>query len=338
MNITYLLGAGASYNALPVVNKITIELHNFEAMLTDSTVVNNFIGNHGTDKISNDSKETFSEILKELIKSIQWLKNENSKHFSIDTFAKKLYLQKEFHLLNKLKIILSCLFVYLQNTKLDNRYDSFFASILDNLSELPPEFKFLSWNYDYQLEIAYSNFIKNKNLGNCQNSLNVYSKGIKAPKSENKDEFGIFKINGTTTLKRNEINRPILDNVNETEEKVFYEIITSYYLATRGDVMKSTLSFAWEDTSDNYIDTISKCITKTDILVVIGYSFPFFNRKIDQQLLENMPALKSIYIQDPYNAESIQERIESILEEDRVNTIKFKQVKMTDQFYIPFEF
>jgi hypothetical protein len=83
---------------------------------------------------------------------------------------------------------------------------------------------------------------------------------------------------------------------------------------------------------------VQKCVENTDVLIVIGYSFPFFNRKIDKILLEGMPDLSAIYVQDPTNSESIEERIKSILDEGRDYFIKFHQVKMIDQFYIPFEF
>jgi hypothetical protein len=149
MNITYLLGAGASYNALPIVNQINSRLEDFQnkTIRMPNIGLPNFFTKYG-DEMVDEWGPSKSEIMNDLGKSVRWLIDENSKHFSIDTFAKKLYLQEDFQNLHRLKITLSCFFVYLQNTGFDNRYDSFFASVLDNLKVLPTNLKFLSWNYD----------------------------------------------------------------------------------------------------------------------------------------------------------------------------------------------
>lgn len=348
MNITYLLGAGASYNALPVVNQINDRLKEFKSILTRTIDFPNFtpqsgkridkyLLNYGNEKIESSSKHIKKDMLNEMREAVQWLIDENSKHFSIDTFAKKLYLQKEFQLLQKLKITLCCFFVYLQNDSLDSRYDSFFASVLDDLRDLPNNLKFLSWNYDYQLEKAFSNFVLNQNLQSNQNALNVCSKGIKSSDSNLINKFSVFKLNGTTSLLNNGQNINILDNLNEDDDVLFDNIITYYYFAIYHKI-PLTLSFAWEEDSNNYINSVTECIKNTDILIVIGYSFPFFNRKIDKHLLNNMSQLKRIYIQDPFNGESIEERINSLLPKEIFKPIQYKQVKMTDQFYIPIEF
>ncbi|MNJ95018.1 hypothetical protein D3C87_127220 [compost metagenome] len=337
MNITYLLGAGASYNALPVVNQISERLKEFRkiSIRTPNIGIPDFFSKHGFEKVDDVTSPSKMEVLSDLGKSISWLILENDKHFSIDTFAKKLYLQKDFNNLHKLKITLSCFFVYLQNTGFDNRYDSFFASILDDLKILPPNLKFLSWNYDYQFEIAFSNFIKNKKLSHNQQALNVCSKGIKSPDRDSANSFGIYKLNGTTSLIDNGNNINILDNINEDEIELLNEIVTYYYYSIKRKI-PTTLSFAWEEENENYINSVSRCIKNTDILIVIGYSFPFFNRKIDTMLLKSMSKLKKIYIQDPSNSDSIEERIKSLI--SNLMPIDYNKIKMTDQFYIPFEF
>lgn len=344
MNITYLLGAGASYKALPLVNQINDSLRSFYNVTVENSVFyensnkDNFFYIHGDEFIDERGGARKREIMKELSDSVDWLIKENEKHYSIDTFAKKLYLQREFKDLKKLKTVLCCLFIYLQNSKLDNRYDSFFASILDDLSSLPSNLKILSWNYDYQFEIAYSNFIKNKVLKSNQRALNVYSKGINVPNNDSESNFGIYKLNGTTSLLSRGTTVNILDEFEIPDHnKILNEIVSYFYYARHPDLIP-TLSFAWEKDNDNYNTNVSNCIAKTDVLVIIGYSFPFFNRKIDKQILTNMDTLRYIYIQDPNNAAGIEERIRSILGENRANGINIKHITMTDQFYIPFEF
>lgn len=55
-------------------------------------------------------------------------------------------------------------------------------------------------------------------------------------------------------------------------------------------------------------------------------------------LLKSMQKLRKIYIQDPSNSDSIEERIKSLIPNLLMMPIDYNKIKMTDQFYIPFEF
>ena len=70
----------------------------------------------------------------------------------------------------------------------------------------------------------------------------------------------------------------------------------------------------WENFNQElkFYSDLRNSVEKTDILIVIGYSFPFFNRKIDKFILDSMDNLKKIYVQDPENANDIIEKIESL--------------------------
>ncbi len=102
-------------------------------------------------------KRNIFRVLTDFHSDILRLKEESYKHSSIDTFAKKLYSKNDSNL-KKLKYILSCFFLYEQTLNFDNRYDSFFASILESHTEIPENLKIISWNYDSKLEIAFSDF------------------------------------------------------------------------------------------------------------------------------------------------------------------------------------
>lgn len=152
MNITYLLGAGASYYALPVVNQISDKLQHFENELGTFLDPNeqrgkHFINTYGHLNIAGEKSPAISTVLNELKEDVAWLRKENAKHYSIDTLARKLYLKQDFKTLLKLKVILANFFAYLQNMSFDYRYDSFFASILEEQNNLPPNIKIASWNY-----------------------------------------------------------------------------------------------------------------------------------------------------------------------------------------------
>ena len=71
--------------------------------------------------------------------------------------------------------------------------------------------------------------------------------------------------------------------------------------------------------------------------VVIGYTFPFFNREIDRKVFELMPNLKTIYVQDP-NAENIMKNVDPVLSDlQRANGINVNPIINTDQFFLPSE-
>ena len=74
----------------------------------------------------------------------------------------------------------------------------------------------------------------------------------------------------------------------------------------------------------------------TIIMVVIGYSFPFFNREVDKQVLnalKQQPSFRKIYFQNPVLSG---EQLKAQFELD--DTIGIVHVKDVDNFYIPFEF
>ena len=112
-----------------------------------------------------------------------------------------------------------------------------------------------------------------------------------------------------------------------------------YTIGIAGEIGGSKLlSFAWEkqnedgSIADNAI--LNKAIevaSQTQILVVIGYSFPIFNNLIDKKLFEKMSLLRKIYIQSP-NANEIKN---IVLDFPNVTQAKINDVGYFSQFYIP---
>ena len=93
------------------------------------------------------------------------------------------------------------------------------------------------------------------------------------------------------------------------------------------------LSFAWEPHND-ILETAKILSDFTEILIVIGYSFPFFNCQIDRDILRAMRQLKKVYIQD-INPTAAMERFQAILPDfPKENIIPITSV---DQFYLPHE-
>ncbi|MBW8003922.1 MAG: hypothetical protein FVQ80_18320 [Planctomycetes bacterium] len=60
------------------------------------------------------------------------------------------------------------------------------------------------------------------------------------------------------------------------------------------------INFAWETEGRASIEKARECIAGTESLVVIGYSFPDFNRDVDQLLLQSISTtVREISVQAP---------------------------------------
>lgn len=357
MNITYLFGAGASFNALPIVEKIPERLdvfaRDFEPGALNELTPMSLINGGNLAKVmliklesNKNLQERYYNELKNFHRDIMWLKKESSNHSSIDTFAKKLYLKNDSNL-KKLKYILSCFFLYEQTLKFDKRYDSFFASILENLSEIPSNLKIVSWNYDSQIEIAHSNFT-NSSIEKTRATLNVISKGNKVVNGSSSGKFTVFKVNGTTNVShKTDGLYDLLPDFKVSQESLIRSFLEIYSSPKQWRDHDSKMSFAWENSEEDSIFKVElmNSIRETDILIVIGYSFPFFNRKMDEHILRSMRHLKKVYVQDPFNADDIIEKIKGFFPNlgigftlNKRYEIEFVPKTFVDQFFIPIEF
>jgi hypothetical protein len=103
----------------------------------------------------------------------------------------------------------------------------------------------------------------------------------------------------------------------------------------------SGIKFAWETNSDLAVTSrniaANEIFSKSDYVVIIGYSFPIFNREVDIKLFENISNCKAIYIQDiPERIEFIQNQLDAI--NPIINQRKLVHLqKDTNQFLIPNE-
>lgn len=354
MNITYLIGAGASFHALPIVEKIPERLEAFAEQFKmpdfDYVLSNESDGNMALSYLKKfdfrDDKLREYEKIAAFYNNILWLKKESFNHSSIDTFAKKLFLSKNYNDLRKLKFILSCFFLYEQTYNFDKRYDSFFASILESLSELPKNIKILSWNYDSQFEIAFMNLI-NSEIVSARRTLNVLTKQDNINDINLNNKFCVFKLNGTTNLRHENLETLDLIDDFRNDDQLITTRFTELFEKDFSRKVNSNMSFAWEnhDEKSSFNSALKNSILETEMLIVIGYSFPFFNRKIDQFILDSMPKLKKVYVQDPNYAPDIIEKIKGLIPNynEKLVTkdsrrISFIPRTFVDQFFIPIEF
>ncbi len=306
--IIYLLGAGASCDTMPLASALGERLEK------------------ASEQIRKDG-----EYAKELLENFDWLAVRAKEHATVDTLARKYWIRNDSDAkrdLLRLKAVLSCFFQYeTARFSSDKRHDSFFASILDRSEPGKPSFpgsiSILTWNYDLLLEKSYQEFSA-------------------APEDARKriSEKAIH-LNGMAAVR---FLKPV-----EREDVIYFpDADTDYLVKLYSRIIKNEyrpeIKFAWENT--DILSKASHTTAGTEILVVIGYSFPFFNQDIDKALLKQMEgSLKRIFLQT--NGDVVgRERLLNLLQDVQypdgpVRSRWGEHVEMidgTDYFYIPNEF
>lgn len=389
--ITYLLGAGASANTIPIVANFHQRLKEITSYLLSCLPPESSIYKKPfiiPDNLVNN--------LNEIIDELQWLIESSKNYYTIDTLAKKYYLTNNWNDLNRLKKCLVTYFtieqsLYIESkyqegytfkkAPLDMRYDSFIASISNKINDTNPkiadritlkindDIKILSWNYDVQFELSLQRFLEKK-IHFLQYSFQIIPNKWTLGESEgnhiDSNKFAIVKLNGNAIwdeVSRGNYPEPlyqkaILDsNPTHNNEELLKNYLIKYkdfFFYTSGYEENTPLeffNFAWENDKtfqrkysghSKNIEAAESIARDTEILVVIGYSFPIFNREIDNRLFKKMTNLKKVYIQDKHP-----ERIKStlinafkIMQEVVVNgnrKVNIEEQTNTDQFIVPYE-
>jgi hypothetical protein len=318
----YFLGAGASCNVLPLASNFTERLHDFANSLKDMGPRNIY---------DEPEKSKWGKSMIAFHEAIEWLADETAHHASVDTFAKKLFFIKDFENLRKLKAVLSSYLIIEQSFKyVDMRYDSFFATILSTDSNgvvhIPPEFRIITWNYDTQLEKAFYGF--------CEDEKHV----IENITFNNH----IYRINGYCgTNPPGHIGDAFKSVWGSPDKSVWdtgIELYNKYMSTLSGSKSpEPDIRFAWEGSTMDSIAKKDMDLSKIKTVVIIGYSFPYFNREIDQLIFYRLSdgVLKQIYLQYPDGSHAtVENRLKSLLPRE-VDIIRITE---NDMFYIPDEF
>jgi len=315
--ITYLLGSGASCNALPLVNNFKDRLNSFNKRLLKNL----------RPQPPNDM-EAYRQLFpfggkngKNLQESILWLKDIADKHASIDTYAKKLFIKKDNEALkdlHKLKSALSCYLLLEQALEMtDKRYDNFFASILTNdgsgIPKLPEGVNIITWNYDTQLEKSYE--------GYCSHPEIVFEKFLQSK--------NIIRLNGSCGFKYADETKYL--GYTEFSISFLQSVIELYtkFINPSEPKFQPNISFAWESAID---EKIIKELEGTTTLIIVGYSLPYFNRDVDKVIVHLMHrTLEKIFIQVKENEyESHKERFLTFY--DHISIKNFMEPKINMVF------
>jgi hypothetical protein len=238
-----------------------------------------------------------------------------------------------------------------ENSHLDNRYDAFLAAVLEKFQEklrINQEVSIITWNYDFQFELAYFDYT-NGTRSEAREQLNVYPS--ESNKIDESNKSRIIKLNGTADnyfSVQNKSNQETLITTNYVFDKSEYPAIFNSIrhgiksLVSGPDEIKPFLNFAWErsdlQTSQKAFGFAKNLIKNAQILVIIGYSFPVFNREYDKQLFSES-AFRKIYIQAcKKDLNGIEQRVQGILKKGGGRREpEIIQNDDTKQFFIPFE-
>lgn len=293
--ITYYLGAGASANAIPMVSGINESLKDLCWFVRENIARSNFPKAIGTSHYTEESFDKFYSFLE------KW-KGQVEPTPSIDTFAKRLFDNGKRKEYSEYKIFLTIAFHYFHFARkisndfwgmniLDGRYENLFRSInsIQNYSGfntiIPHCFNFITWNYDFQLE--YSRVLDYCNEEELQDAkINSFYRSM-----ENRFE----KLNGSALLDQlHHIDYKSKMGITNTADLFnLLFIIYNELINNKKDI--SSLRFSWENKVN--LTNLSNIAKDTDILVIIGYSFPSFNRMVDKAFYSNLKSDCIIYTQ-----------------------------------------
>ncbi len=359
MKITYLLGAGASEQALPIVRNLSDSIlslnRRLNSLLVDSshpTELSQFVPDAINNKV----------FVRKIIDELNLLSQKNEEFNTIDTYAKYLYLTEDPYL-NKLKKYISIYFIlhqlifhkYIHHNdqgpfiKLDKRYLSFIVSAMSNKA-FPTDIKILTWNYDFQIEIA-GEYFRNEKFEYTENNvtyhlplINYWPRIGKLEIIDIPKYYQIYHLNGIAGLNFLNSNQNFVNSIFDLSKNIEYEreIFTNIQnFINDGQLL---FHFAWEkselfeDISDEEAkQDLIHHLNESEIMVIIGYSFPFFNRLIDKQIFENFLQFsnsKKIYYQNINNdSEKLYEQFNFTK-----STADIKFVGHTNNFFIPHDF
>lgn len=358
--IAYLFGAGASYNAIPVVSGMQSRLTAF---------LDYFFNNRHL--VKSESPGEFQRVQQlQIVDSIKELVIETGHSFSIDTLARKYFLRGDLNKLENIKSLISAFLLWEQvvykggrsrkNTRIDNgqnyspsinyfsyawkgtfneprsiqstdvqlknfdyRYESLLSVLAIDRNILNPNVSIISWNYDNQVEIAIDRIF---NLTGDETEKNRLMDSILSR--------NFIKLNGSAGLSN--FDWEPISRFNDDRENNLGEIAN--FLSGQQADFPNRIKFAWESDSDLPRNRAFQHLDEAEELVIVGYSFPDYNRQVDFQLLSEFwrrSPMKKITVQDiPENAGKVAQRIRSMTRSSE-QADRIKVYTETDQFYIP---
>ena len=351
-NITFLLGAGASALTIPTVEKFRVAL---TALEKDILGVG-FLNKQDQQLILNRSTP-MQQVKESLSIYSRYISDQLLNFSSIDTYARFLYYTNPSEL-PRLKVFLDFCFSYWQFTNgLDKRYDSLMSLLMrgtTNNASLPTNIKVLTWNYDLQLESCLARYLKVSNLREVYTKVNIYPGPGHLENQILANAFSVFKLNGSAQTYVDDTSThsvqeyefeffnqdPIDSNSFQKRSNRRVKVLEAYHTQISSPKTPCCLTYSWDESAlmKKVRDEASIATSDTDILIIIGYSFPLINRKVDEMLINNMGLLKEVYIQSlKETIQGVTERCKKIVEKNqrRPTPPAINSLHYIDEFFVP---
>lgn len=316
----YLTGAGASAKGLPVAAELTGELH----------------------QLANELDTIFStsnpQMINKIRKDLWWLQKKGNENQTIDQFAKDCYINDSDVSLKRLKETLIVYFITRQilNDAKDIRYRNFIQKVIDEKKEFPNYIKLLTWNYDYQFQIAAKNYKKeifqnDPGVQQYAKPLICYWPSVNRFCTDDRfdEDLSLMHLNGIAGLYDNLSMKDSIFLKNMAPRKLLEE-----FYGKRSEFVRH-FHFAWEKNLKVKSNIINYLVEDVEYLVIIGYSFPDFNFKFDEYIFEQLkPKLKKIYFQES-DSNVKESKIRGLFEIP--SSIKIEMIYDCNEFYLPRE-
>lgn len=350
MKTTYYLGAGASAQTLPCVANLEVHIsylfdYIFDNFKRDITFKTSLKTIRITEKEVIENFWRLPQIKRELISSLKT-------SLSIDTLARVFYLNAETEKYRTLKgILLAAFTLWEKKYGIDKRYENFWATlaIADGLDEsdvkslngFVKDINIVSWNYDNQLETSL-----HRTIGNTLLYRFTFVGFDKEDDLESLTSIPYTKLNGSATLNKDRMYLYSEDpekfnsvnvNFNELEESTLIYLLCSLILfPNKFESEIDNLKFCWEPNNkvSNIPNETIKQLRDTETLVVIGYSFPSINHRIDREMMKIMYNIKKVYFQgkDKDDSERIMQTFKAV--HGDLGDIELNPIESTG-FFIP---
>jgi hypothetical protein len=364
-SITYYTGAGASYNAMPVLD----ELGTWMIL------------------VSQDACAAFEAIpsppgvsplhlpFGQLLQKIEHYGRISNDFGTIDTYAKRLHWLGKDDELKELKACLSLFFSIIQlvdkmllgsniypspepigvrRDPIDKRYLALLSTVLEAPQKqvrLQPHVKFITWNYDLQIELAFQKF-----SSDAQNWAGIRSDlGYRFDSTEKLNVCHLNGYHGHLKVSHGVV-QPIFQNIDASmigSLSMQQALIRLEWIGEKlgsGEASyASELTYAWEENSSAQTTRLKaeEIMRTTDELVVVGYSIPSFNHEVDLALFRALKAGAHVVYQDKNGLERVRQILNSIGKtvddgkdymstSDDKHKVKLTHISDIGQFYLPY--
>lgn len=332
--LTYILGAGASYQSIPVVKTFA---DRFDIFMQKMEVFSR--GN------SSYKQQDVYAVGTDLLKSFR-------EHQSFDTYFKKLFHTNQETQIQIAKKYIHLYFlwehtnsveskqpekIFWKESTVDKRYDALIAGLLrpekGNCSVFTNT-NFITWNYDLNLLSSIKNYYyPNENFADFISKIQTTD-----PFEWNIDnQIKVVNMNGY-------FYSSLFDNlklISNGENRAFIDkkINNGYFSTANKDLDSERIKFAWEmdNNANKTIEIASTFINNSKNLVIVGYTFPLYNRLIDSAYLIARSFLgknNSVFIQDP-NADKIKDNFANILKPNYSYNRFVQPITDCDNFFVP---